>query len=83
MNELEQQLSKDQRSLLSAEKSILGSVDGEEDVVAYYINKILGVDKTLVRSFSSCCLLDSSTYDHSLCWKKGDETIHQLQCLPR
>ena len=56
VNELEQRLSKDQRSLLSAESQYRDQLTERNTLlltIYQYMDKILGVDKTPVRGFSS------------------------------
>ncbi|KIM72395.1 hypothetical protein PILCRDRAFT_741527 [Piloderma croceum F 1598] len=59
VNELEQRLSKDQRSLVSAESQYRDQLTERNTLlltIYQYMDKILGVDKTPVRGFSSSSL---------------------------
>lgn len=84
--ELEQRLSKDQRSLLTAESQYRDQLTERNTLlltIYQYMDKILGVDKTLVNIvfISEVTLCAEALVEEK--WSCRDEALHQLQCLPR
>ena len=88
VGELEQRLSKDQRSLLSAESQYRDQLTERNTLlltIYQYMDKILGVDKTPVRtSFDRHLPNLRLNIIHSEERRSSrDETIHEFQCLSR
>ena len=89
VQELEQRLSKDQRSLLAAENQFRDQVTERNTLlltIYQYMDKILGVDKTPVRlsveySRTSLTLIPILTIEERQSGR--DEAIHNFRCLPR
>jgi chromosome segregation ATPase len=85
VNELEQRLSKDQRSLLSAESQYRDQLTERNTLlltIYQYMDKILGVDKTPVRTFLRVLLsnLDSWSFMQFVeeSRSSGDQAVHEL-----
>ena len=73
VQELEQRLSKDQRSLLAAENQFRDQVTERNTLlltIYQYMDKILGVDKTPVRLSFKSCRTGSDPYPDSDCRRK-------------
>ena|SRR5882762_2789818 len=90
VNELEQRLSKDQRSLLSAESQYRDQLTERNTLlltIYQYMDKILGVDKTPVRilGYFRVILLNPGLVisDEEEGRSSRDQAIHKLQRLPR
>lgn len=89
VHELEQRLSKDQRSLLAAESQYRDQLTERNTLlltIYQYMDKILGVDKTPVRRFLSHILLSAhilTIVDPTEEERPSrDQTVHELQRLP-
>jgi chromosome segregation ATPase len=89
VNELETRLSKDQRSLLNAENQYRDQLTEWNTLlltIYQYMDKILGVDKTPVCSFSFAPA-HPTLIEHIFSAEEGqssrNEAIHQLQRVPR
>jgi hypothetical protein len=88
VQELEQRLSKDQRSLLAAENQFRDQVTERNTLlltIYQYMDKILGVDKTPVRlSFKDSPALGLTFIPIKEERRSGrDEAIHKFRRLPR
>lgn len=89
VSELEQRLSKDQRTMLTAESQYRDQLTERNTLlltIYQYMDKILGVDKTPV-SFSSSGPLHLVHGHHTNIhaeeeWSCGDEALHELQRVP-